>query len=202
MTVDQLAADPSVQAANTAIEAVKAGDFTIAGQQFSLAGKVVVDERISHRGALYRTWIKRGSSATVTITDGRKSCVRPVTKKTPNTYAGDLRSRWLCRNGADRVTTTEVAAVTPLGMAQVISDASKGLASFVPSAIDATGVSIVVTVPDGTPVASFQQTGPVGGPFQMTIAQGVGPTAKPTGSFTTSAGAVDRIPALSKLKRV
>lgn len=196
LTYPQLAADPTIQATNTAVSRLTAVDFTLAGQQRDVSGALLVDERISHRNSTYRTWIAKGGRSYVIVSDARQSCTRLVTRKSPDTYRADLKARWQCRKGPDPLTAGEVAAVTPLGLAQVIDTTSVGSARFVPTAIS-DGVQVTVAAAGGAPVASYSVTGSPTGRFTVALNQGSVQTA----SFTLTPGAADRVPVIKHLKR-
>lgn len=202
LTYDQLLVDPAFQATNGAVVSLMAGDFTMAGKQTNASGKVLVNERITHRGALYRTWIKKSGKAYAIITDGKRTCTRRVTKSAPDSYAADLRARWSCKKGSDPLTTSEVAAMTPQGVAQVLDSTTSGAARYIPTAVSAGsgGVQVAITKPDGTPVGSYAVTGTTGGPFALSVTAGVGSSAYQSVAFTTTAGATDKIPAFGKLR--
>ena len=201
LTYAQLATDPAMVASQAAVTNVMAGDFTLAGRQTDPdSGRVVTDERISHRGSSYRTWIKQGRMTQVTITDGTKSCSRRVTRALPDTYAADLKATWTCRKGSDPLTAGEIAAATPLGMAQVIDASTGGQARFVPTAVAPAGVRVTIAKPDGTPVGYYTVAGQAGGPFTVAVFRGTAATAAQTARFKTTAGAKDKIAALGSLR--
>ncbi|MFN8171862.1 MAG: hypothetical protein U0R65_08335 [Candidatus Nanopelagicales bacterium] len=200
LTYAQIQSDPTMIAVEGQVKALIAGDFTMAGKQLGPGGTVITDEKIVHRGSLYRTWIKQGRNSVVVITDGKQTCKRPVTKSAPNSYAGDVRSRWVCVKGSDKLTTSEIAAVTPLGVASLLDSTTSGAAQFTPTAVPTGGVQVVLSA-NGNPVGSYTVAGPAGGPFTLSVTAGTGASAYQTVAFTTTAGATQKIPALAKLKR-